>query len=134
MGARCCLSSAAAEDEEAELVVVVEATGGICAGAEAAGVAPVVGASSLTGSSLTCSNLSLLFWLVEKGHNFSITFSLAAAVSFAVSHPPPFFALAFASALAALACSAGEAALSTRSLDLLPLAPSLDLLLLLSLS
>ena len=56
------------------------------------------------------------------------TFSLAAAVSFAVSHPPPFFALALASAFAALACSAGEAALSTRSLDLLP--PSLDLLLL----
>ena len=124
MGARCCLSSAAAEDEEAELVVV-GATGGICAGAEVAGVEPVAGASSLTGSSLTCSYWSQFF--LTYGHNWLFTFSLATAVSFAVSHPPPFFALAFASALAALACSAGEAALSIRSLDLLP--PSLDLLL-----
>ena len=109
--------------------MVVGATGGICAGAEVAGVEPVAGASSLTGSSLTCSYWSQFF--LTYGHNWLFTFSLATAVSFAVSHPPPFFALAFVlSALAALACSAGEAALSTRSLDLLPLPPSLDLLLL----
>ena len=53
------MSSAAAEVEEEADELAVAATGGVCAGAEVAGVAPVAGASSLTGSSLICSYWSL---------------------------------------------------------------------------